>query len=143
LKDHADSYFGPRDSAFLINSAPPTKFSLGIGYTHKQFMADLHVNEFAGLKYYDYDPKPYYYATAFTLDLTLGYNITKNISLNIGALNLLNAYPAYDYEKYPVPEGSPDAKGYDPYETESGGAWDAAQMGFDGTFLFAKLGLKF
>ena len=28
-------------------------------------------------------------------------------------------------------------------ETESGGAWIAVQMGFDGTFLFAKLGFKF
>src|SRR5207248_1832200 len=127
LEGKQDSYFGPRDSAFLVNSAPPTKMNLGIAWQHKKFNAALHLNEWAPLKYYDYDPKPYYYSTKFTVDLTLGYNITSNISLNIGAVNLTNAYPDH----------------YDPYETESGGAWDAVQMGFDGTFLFAKLGLKF
>ncbi len=127
LEGKEDSYFGPRDSAFLVNSAPPTKMNLGIAYRHKKFSADIHLNEWAGLKFYDYDPKPYEYGTKFTVDLTLGYNITNNISLNIGAVNLTNAYPDH----------------YDPYETESGGAWDAVQMGFNGTFLFAKLGFKF
>ncbi|HYV94575.1 MAG TPA: TonB-dependent receptor [Chitinophagales bacterium] len=127
LEGKQDSYFGPRDSAFLVNSAPPTKMNLGIAWRHQKFSAVLHLNEWAGLKFYDYDPKPYEYGTKFTVDLTLGYNISSNISLNIGAVNLTNAYPDH----------------YDPYETESGGAWDAVQMGFDGTFLFAKLGLKF
>jgi len=47
--------------------------------------------------------------------------------LTVGAANLLNTYP------------DPT----DPYETETGGAWDAVQMGFGGTFLFTKLGFKF
>lgn len=127
LEGKEDSYFGIRDSAFLINSAPPTKFNLGIAYGHKAFSANVHFNEWAPLTFYDYDPKPYSYGLKFTVDLTLGYNITDNISLNLGAVNLLNTYPDY----------------YDPYQTETGGAWDAVQMGFDGTFLFAKLGLKF
>lgn len=127
LEGKEDSYFGQRDSAFLVNSAPPTKFNLGIAYQHKDFTANLHINEWAPLTFYDYDPKPYTYDMKFTVDLTLGYNITDNISVNIGAVNLFNTYPDY----------------YDPYETETGGAWDAVQMGFDGTFLFAKIGLKF
>ncbi|MGB3075252.1 MAG: TonB-dependent receptor, partial [Chitinophagales bacterium] len=109
LEGKQDSYFGPRDSAFLVNSAPPTKFNLGIGYRHKAFSANLHLNEWAPLTFYDYDPKPYTYGLKITVDLTLGYNITDNISLNLGAVNLFNTYPDY----------------YDPYETETGGAWDA------------------
>lgn len=127
LEGKQDSYFGPRDSAFLINSAPPSKFNLGIAYEHKRFNANLHINQWAPLTFYDYDPKPYTYDMKFTVDLTLGYNITDNIALNIGAVNLFNTYPDY----------------YDPYQTETGGAWDAVQMGFDGTFLFAKVGFKF
>lgn len=127
LEGKEDSYFGPRDSAFLVNSAPPSKFNLGISYDHRDFTASLHINEWAPLTFYDFDPKPYTYDMKFTFDLTLGYNISDNISLNVGAVNLFNTYPDY----------------YDPYQTESGGAWDAVQMGFDGTFLFAKLGLKF
>lgn len=127
LEGKEDSYFGPRDSAFLVNSAPPSKFNLGISYGHKDFSANLHINEWAPLTFYDFDPKPYTYDMKITVDLTLGYNISDNISLNVGAVNLFNTYPDY----------------YDPYQTESGGAWDAVQMGFDGTFLFAKVGLKF
>ncbi|MBK6483149.1 MAG: TonB-dependent receptor [Chitinophagaceae bacterium] len=127
LEGKEDSYFGPRDSAFLVNSAPRSKFNLGIAYSHKDFSANLHINEWAPLTFYDFDPKPYTYDMKFTVDLTLGYNISDNISLNVGAVNLFNTYPDY----------------YDPYQTESGGAWDAVQMGFDGTFLFAKVGLKF
>jgi iron complex outermembrane receptor protein len=143
LEGKEDSYFGQRDSAFLVNSAPPYKINLGIGYRHSEFTANAHLNFWSGLKFYDYDPKPYRYAGAVTLDLTLGYNFTKNIGLFIGAVNLLNQYPNYDWEAYPNADGIAEAEGYDPYQTESGGAWDAAQMGFDGTFLFAKLGLNF
>jgi iron complex outermembrane receptor protein len=50
LEGKEDSYFGPRDSAFLINSAPPSKMSLGINYRHRAFNADLHINEWSGLK---------------------------------------------------------------------------------------------
>jgi len=141
LAGKEDSYFGPRDSAFLVNSAPPYKINFGITYTHNKFTAVLHTNFWSGLKFYDYDPKPYKYKGAVTFDVSLGYNITKNISLFIGALNLTNQYPKWDYN--PAYGAGSDATGYDPYETESDGAWDAVQMGFDGTFLFAKLGLNF
>lgn len=45
----------------------------------------------------------------------------------IGVVNILDTYP------------DPT----DPYETETGGAWDAVQMGFGGRFMFAKLGFTF
>jgi iron complex outermembrane receptor protein len=143
LEGKQASYFGPRDSSFLVNSAPPSKMNLGISYGHKRFSANVHINEWSGLKFYDYDPKPYWYKTIFTVDLTLGYNITDNISLNIGAVNLLNSYPIYYAKEGPSASTVTGDIGYDPYQTESGGSWDAVQMGFDGTFLFAKLGLKF
>jgi iron complex outermembrane receptor protein len=140
LAGKEDSYFGPRDSAFLINSAPPYKINFGIAYDHKKFSANAHFNFWSGLKFYDYDPKPYEYKGAVTIDLSLGYDLTKNISLFVGTVNLTNQYPQWKYE-----DGlgaSPDAVGYDPYQTETGGAWDAVQMGFDGMFLYARLGIK-
>ncbi|MBA3648032.1 MAG: TonB-dependent receptor [Chitinophagales bacterium] len=143
LEGKQDSYFGPRDSAFLVNSAPPFKMNLGVSYAHSKFTADVHFNLWAGLKFYDYDPKPYWYKTKPTIDLTLGYRITNNVSFNIGAVNLTNAYPVY-YAKEESSASPVGGKiGYDPYETESGGSWDAVQMGFNGAFLFAKLGLTF
>jgi iron complex outermembrane receptor protein len=56
----------------------------------------------------------------------LGYDITRNLSLNIGAANLLNVYPTQQDT-----------------ETETGGLWDAVQVGFSGTFYFTRLGFKF
>lgn len=44
-----------------------------------------------------------------------------------GANNLLNAYPSIQEDG----------------ETETGGYWDAVQMGFSGAFYFARLGFKF
>jgi iron complex outermembrane receptor protein len=140
LAGKEDSYFGPRDSAFLINSAPPYKATLGLGYISNKYSANIHANFWSGLKFYDYDPKPYEYKSAVTIDISFGLNLTKNLSLHFGALNLFNQYPKWRYDQ--TAGGSPDAIGYDPYETETGGAWDAVQMGFDGTFLFAKLGIK-
>ena len=142
LEGKESSYFGPRDSAFLINSAPPYKMNFGVGYSHGKFSANVHFNFWSAMTFYDYDPKPYKYDGSVTIDLSVGYNITKNIGITVGVLNLTNQYPKYDWNAYPDADGDPDAKGYDPYETESGGAWDAAQMGFDGTFLFAKIGIK-
>ncbi|MCB0565746.1 MAG: hypothetical protein H6573_35580 [Lewinellaceae bacterium] len=46
---------------------------------------------------------------------------------NNGANNLLNAYPSIQTDG----------------ETETGGYWDAVQMGFSGAFYFARLGFKF
>jgi iron complex outermembrane receptor protein len=142
LAGKEDSYFGQRDSAFLTASAPPYKMNLGIGYNHKKFNADVHFNFWSKVLFYDYDPKPYWYKSAITIDLSLGYNITKNLSLNIGAVNLGNAYPNY-YNPDGPKVGSPDAIGYDPYETESGGSWDAVQMGYNGMLIYGKLGFKF
>jgi iron complex outermembrane receptor protein len=47
------------------------------------------------------------------------------MTLVLGASNLFDVYPTKQ----------------DDSETETGGAWDAVQMGFSGRFLFAKLNL--
>ncbi|MCY7409128.1 MAG: TonB-dependent receptor [Chitinophagales bacterium] len=142
LEGKEDSYFWQRDSAFLTASAPPYKINFGIGYNHKKFNAGVHFNFWSKLLFYDYDPKPYWYKSSITVDLNLGYNITKNLSLNIGAVNLGNAYPTY-YNPDGAKVGSEDAIGYDPYQTESGGSWDAVQMGFGGMLIYGKIGFKF
>jgi iron complex outermembrane recepter protein len=49
-----------------------------------------------------------------------------SLNLNVGVANLFNVYP--------------DAQDT---ETETGGVWDAVQMGFSGSLYFVKLGFKF
>ncbi len=127
LTGKEDIYFGPRDQKFLLASAPPSKFTVSAGYGIKKFNIDVRVNQFGKIDLVNWSGNNYSYTPKTTLDVTLGLDITKNLKLNVGAANLLNTYPDT----------------FDPYETESGGVWDAVQMGFDGTFLFAKLNFTF
>lgn len=127
LEGKEQNYFSDRERAFLIASAPPVKLNFIIEYATAKFNANARFNYFGQIDLIDYDGNPYTYAASNSIDLSLGYDLTDNTHLTIGAVNLLNTYP--------------DA--YDPYETETGVAWDAVQMGFNGRFLFAKLGFKF
>ncbi|MEZ5015311.1 MAG: TonB-dependent receptor [Chitinophagales bacterium] len=127
LAGYEDVYFGDREQKFLLASAPPSKVNFSAEYDMKKFNAIVYVNRFGELQFVDFDGNYYSYSPKMTIDLTLGYDLLENMHLSIGATNLLNTYP--------------DA--YDPYETESGGAWDAVQMGFNGTFVFTKLGFTF
>lgn len=137
LAGKEDSYFGPREQQFLIYSAPPVKMNLTLGYGFRQWDAELRLNYWGKVEFVDYSGNYYTWQPKQTLDLTLGYDLARNVRLNIGAVNLTNVYPKATSETV-------DAEtGYDPYETETGGAWDAVQMGFDGTLLFAKLAFRF
>ena len=66
------------------------------------------------------------YNSKFTVDLSLGYNFNK-VRITFGGMNIMNAYP--------------DA--HDPALTETGGRWDAVQMGFAGAYYYTKVGFKF
>ena len=127
LTGKEDNYFSLREQYFLIASAPPAKMNLTVEYSTKKLNATLRANYFGEINLINYSGLEYTYSAKTTIDASIGYDITKNSHLTIGAANLLNTYP------------DPT----DPYETETGGAWDAVQMGYNGTAVFAKLGFKF
>lgn len=60
----------------------------------------------------------------------LGYKITKNITWNLGADNLFNVHPDQSV--------TPGARLNSWGDSESGGPFDAVQMGFNGIRLFTK-----
>ena len=145
LKGKEGTYFGIREQYFMLASAPKSKISIGVEYSVGKFFSNLRLTNFGEvdlINWYDngdnvvdmnvdngaggtYDELDHYDSKT-TVDLTLGYKF-RNLRLSIGAANLLNAYPNQ----------------HDPGYTESGGLWDAVQMGFSGPFYFAKLGFKF
>ncbi len=127
LEGKEDNYFSLREQYFLLASAPPSKMNFTVEYATPKFNANLRVNYFGEINLINYSGLEYTYAAKTTLDASVGYDVCKNLHITVGGVNLLNAYP------------DPT----DPYETESGGAWDAVQMGFNGTFVFAKLGFTF
>lgn len=136
-------FFGEREKAFLLASAPKNKFGLNLSYDKKWFNAGLAFTRFSEVKLLDYqmyeDVADYdndfnkqinaatdTYGAKIVTDLTLGYKLNKNAKLSIGANNLFNIYPDQQDDW-----------------VEGGGYWDAVQMGFGGAYYYARLGFNF
>jgi iron complex outermembrane recepter protein len=135
LHGKENTYFGLREQYFLLASAPKSKINFGADYTIGNFLASLKLTRFGKVQLVNWndngnsvaDPGEVdTYNAKITTDLSAGYNL-RNFTFTLGAVNILNVYPDRQ----------------DPGLTESGGIWDAVQMGFSGAFYFAKVGFKF
>jgi len=124
----ADTFFGKREKAFLLASAPDSKFGLNFNYSKNKFDAGLAFTRFSKVVLVDYADEDDVYNARLITDLTLGYKLTKNLKLSIGSNNLFNVYPTKQDE-----QGN----------TEAGGYWDAVQMGFSGAYYYARIGFNF
>lgn len=136
------TFFGEREKAFLLASAPDNKFSLNLNYARKWFDAGLAFTRFSEVKLLDYqmyeDVADYgsfanqikaatdTYGVKIVTDLTLGFNLSKNTKLIVGSNNLFNVYPDQQDDW-----------------VEAGGYWDAVQMGFGGAFYYTRMNFKF
>lgn len=137
------TFFGDRDKAFLLASAPANKFALNLNYGYKWFDSGLAFTRFSEVKLLDYqvyeDVADYggsrenqlkaatdTYGVKIVTDLNLGFKLSKTFKLTMGANNLLNIYPDQQDDW-----------------VEAGGYWDSVQMGFGGAYYYARLGFKF
>jgi iron complex outermembrane receptor protein len=123
-----DIFFGAREQAFLLASAPKNKFGLNLNYSNQKFDSGLAFTRFSKVVLVDYGDENDVYSTKMVTDLTLGYKLSKNLKLTLGSNNLFNIYP-----------DKQDEQG----NTEAGGYWDAVQMGFNGAYYYARLGFNF
>jgi iron complex outermembrane receptor protein len=137
-----ETFFGEREKAFLLASAPANKFGLNLNYDKKWFNAGLAFTRFSKVELLDYqmyeDVADYgsfadqikaatdTYSAKIVTDLTLGFKLNKASKLSIGANNLFNIYPDQQDDW-----------------VEAGGYWDAVQMGFSGAYYYARLGFTF
>ena len=122
------TFFGNREKAFLLASAPKNKFGFNLTYNINKFDAGLAVTRFSKVVLVDYADEEDVYNAKMVADLTVGYKITNQLKLSIGSNNLLNVYP-----------DKQDEQG----NTEAGGYWDSVQMGFSGAYYYARLGFSF
>jgi iron complex outermembrane receptor protein len=123
-----ETFFGRRDRAFLLASAPKNKFGLNLNYARHKFDAGLAFTHFSKVVLVDYGDEDDTYYPRIVTDLTVGYQLTKSLKLSVGSNNLFNVYPTKQDE-----QGN----------TEAGGYWDAVQMGFSGAYYYARLGFTF
>lgn len=136
------TFFGERDKAFLLASAPDSKLSLLLTYNKNWFDAGLTMTRFSEVKLLDWqaeeDSADYggfaakilaatdTYGAKMVTDLNLGFKLSNNLKLNVGSNNLFNVYPDQQDDW-----------------TEGGGYWDAVQMGFGGAYYYAKMNYRF
>ena len=136
------TFFGERDKAFLLASAPDSKLSLLLTYNKSWFDAGLTMTRFSEVKLLDWqaeeDSADYggfaakilaatdTYGAKMVTDLNLGFKLSNNLKLNVGSNNLFKVYPDQQDDW-----------------TEGGGYWDAVQMGFGGAYYYAKMNYRF
>jgi iron complex outermembrane receptor protein len=136
------TFFGERDKAFLLASAPKSKMSLNLNYKKSWFDTALTFTRFSEIELLDFqtfeDPADYggfdqliaaatdTYGSKMVTDLNLGFELSESLKLNIGSNNLFNIYPDQQDDW-----------------TEAGGYWDSVQMGFSGAYYYAKLNYTF
>lgn len=138
-----ETFFGVRDQHFLLASAPKNKFNLSLKYQHHKFSGILSFIRYSSQKLIDWNinsdlsefnnsteerllKSTNYYAPKTTTNLHFSYKISRLINFQIGATNLFNIYPTKQNQF-----------------TDSGGPWDAVQMGSNGAYFYTKINLKF
>jgi iron complex outermembrane receptor protein len=125
LAGKEDIYFGAREQAFLLASAPSSKITLTVDHNIGRLDTQLRVTNYGRVSLVDWlDTRDVYKAKA-TTDLSFGYGVNPRARITVGAANIFNVYPTQQDT-----------------ETETGGLWDAVQMGFSGTFYFARLSIR-
>jgi iron complex outermembrane receptor protein len=142
-------FFGKRDQFFLLASAPSSKSSFNVFYSNQKIDASIVITNFSKVTLIDWqiarpllseDPNSIYvdeadrlqkaidiYQPKTTVDLSIGYNITKQTAFRLGANNIFNIYPTVQESSW----------------TDGGGSWDSVQMGTSGSFYYSKITYKF
>jgi iron complex outermembrane recepter protein len=154
------TFYSDREASLLKASAPLSKISLSTQYSCKKLGLGIAFTSFGAIKvlgfgdgfigtdnpnYGGINPQVYNdlgniipdvanYKTKVTTDIFVSYKLLKSISVFLGMDNAFNIHPNFTLNPL-----AKNAGGYN----ETGGAWDAVQMGYNGRKLFTRLVLNF
>lgn len=131
LKGKENIYFSEANRIYLENSVPNQKMNISLDYTLKKFDFFVRGNYFGGVteatttvaNQQFYDPK-------WVTDVSVGYSITKQLRVTIGANNVFDKYP----EKIAIAANSNSGAFVYPR--------NAIQFGSNGRYLFARVALS-
>ena len=159
------TFFSDREQYFLKASAPRAKFTLNLEYGIEKWALGTHLTYYGDVKelgfgeatppasapdqffpYVTLDngtgvvPEIFDFKPKVTTDLYVSYKVSKVISWTAGVDNLFNVHPG----KAVVPGSISPTSGTSSFgDSESGGPYEAVQMGFNGTRIFTKLSFHF
>jgi iron complex outermembrane receptor protein len=122
-----ETFFGERDKAFLLASAPSRKVSANINYKINKFSTNVRLTNFGKVELINFADEVESYGDRTTTDITMSYQVNPKFSFTVGGSNILDVYPQH----------------YNSANTETGSMYEAVQMGMGGAFYFAKVGIKF
>lgn len=147
------TFLSDREQKFILASAPKTKFAFNFEYGIKKFTAGTRITYFGEIVLLGYGqdglginptvpldngsgdvPDQYNYSGKIVPDLYFSYQLCKAVTAFAGADNVFNVHPDFG-----VVKGAKDWA----YNTETGGAWDAVQMGNSGRRLFVRFAFSF
>lgn len=138
------TFFSPFSEAYVQAAAPKYKLGFNLGGELNNFDFQFNYTLFSDVTLQDFqwvDTPPTnqaeadalykiasdVYERAGTLDLSLGYNISKKLKFTIGSNNVLNTYPTPQFDTW----------------TDQGGFNDSVQMGSDGRYIFGRVSFNF
>ncbi|MFT7587955.1 MAG: iron complex outermembrane receptor protein [Limisphaerales bacterium] len=138
------TFFSPFSQAYLEAAAPDYKVGLNLGLNVSKLNVQVNITQFSQVELQDFqwvDSPPTtqaeadalfavatdVYEAAMVVDLSISYAVMDQLSLTLGANNLLNAYPTAQFDGW----------------TDQGGFNDSVQMGSDGMYLFGRVGFTF
>lgn len=162
-KDHQATFLTEREQKFILASAPKSKGAINLEYGMNQVAFGARFTYFGEVVIYGYgdgtdtdfnppfsrgdlyamvpaddDARPvkdeYIYGGKLVTDLYLSYKVGRKVTLFVGVDNVFNIHPDLGV--------NPAAK-YWAYNNETGGPWDAVQMGGNGRRMFARLAFGF
>jgi iron complex outermembrane receptor protein len=127
--DDLETFFGARERSLLEDAAPAYKAALNLNYDLGAFNVGAAATQFGGVSYFSFDNSTVVdYAAKAVFDLTASVDVSDNFNLTLGLNNLFNTYPTQQ-----------DANN----DTDSGGYFDAVQMGFGGSYYYLRAGFNF
>lgn len=170
---HEQTFYSTREQAFLKASAPHEKFSLAIEYNPGKFTVGTHLTYWGKLTTQGYGyagipalagtggpgdpaisgaglgyspmvvtddgksvvPENFVFSGKVTTDVYISYKVSKNLVWYVGVDNLFNVHPDQSVVK--------NARNMSWGDSESGGPFDAVQMGFNGMRMFSKVAFNF
>ncbi|WP_332733043.1 TonB-dependent receptor [Flavihumibacter sp.] len=157
------TFLTDREQAFILASAPNSKFGLVLEHNWAKFGIGSRITYFGKQTLLGYgdgtaedfnppfnrgdlyayvpaddDGRPvrdqYVYSGKAVADIYMSYQLSKNFGLYWGVDNIFNTHPDMSF--------APGAKWW-AFNNETGGPWDAVQMGANGRRGFVRLGFKF
>jgi iron complex outermembrane receptor protein len=153
LAGNSETFLSDREQTFILASAPPQKLAATLEYGFGKFTVGTRLTYFGEVTLLGYGedglgispmvptndgsryvPDEYIYSGKLVPDIYAAWKINKNFTLNVGVDNFINVHPDLGY----VPVASDWA-----FNNETGGPWDAVQMGGNGLRAFARVSVNF